>query len=381
MTNHSNMSICMISLEEHQFSDGNSNIELLIESRLPTTLDLILDKNTQLLFDQDVKDLRLYIARSLDKSSALGLLCCIRNMGWEITASNGYCHNDIVIRKFYYEKSLDLSKVQMIEPLKSKKNTRRASNLFRFDTTKKQDPNTSSTTSNLAEFSRAIEAATQETLKANEEFPRPSALKPRRSSIAEGKPSLVFKQLAERRKVSTNSSHPLDPKFANDSTEPHALIAERNEHRAASSPPPLKPKNSIPFSNSQSEEIKSLKKGNVGGLASMFAHQLSFQPGAPPPMRKRQGSPLLPLSRDSLLETEMLTGDQQLTTPTTSRPVTEKKRRPTAERRSIHISNMRMPLVASTSFDESDAVAPAAAASRLCEVKEGNFDNNSNQPQ
>jgi hypothetical protein len=61
----------------------------------------------------------------------------------------------------------------------------------------------------------------------------------------------------------------------------------------------------------------------------------------------------------------MLTGDQQLTTPTTSRPMTEKKRRPTSERRSIHISNMRMPLVASTSFDENDA-------NRLGEVKEGN---------
>lgn len=54
----------------------------------------------------------------------------------------------------------------------------------------------------------------------------------------------------------------------------------------------------------------------------------------------------------------MLTGDQQLTTPTTSRPITEKKRRPTSERRSNHISSMRMPLVASTSFDESDANPP-----------------------
>jgi hypothetical protein len=282
----------MISLEEHQFQDGNSNIELLIESRLPTTLDLILDKNTQLLFDQDMTNFRLYIARSLDKSSTLGLLCCIRNMGWEITASNGYYHNDVVIRKFYYEKSIDLSKIQIIEPLKSKRNSRMA---FHFDTTTKQEPNSSRTASNLAEFSRAIDSATQETLKNNEEFPRPSALKPRRSSIAEGKPSLVFKQLAERRKISTNSSHPLDPKFA-DGADANSPIADRIGHRASSSPPPLKSKNTIPFSNAQSEEIKSLKKGNVGGLASMFANQLAFQPGAPPPMRKKQGSPfsLLP---------------------------------------------------------------------------------------
>lgn len=281
------VSICMISLEEHQFSDGNSNIELLIENRLPTALDLILDKNTQLLFDQDLANLRLHIARSLDKSSVLGLLCCIRNMGWDISASNGYYHNDIVIRKFYYEKSIDLSKIQIIEPLKSKKNSRMA---FHFDTTTKQEPNSSRTASNLAEFSRAIDTVTQETLKNNEEFPRPSALKPRRSSIAEGKPSLVFKQLAERRKVSTNSSHPLDPKFA-DATEANPL-PDRIGYRASSSPPPIQSKNTIPFSDTslQSEEIKSLKKGNVGGLASMFANQLAFQPGAPPPMRKKQGS-------------------------------------------------------------------------------------------
>jgi hypothetical protein len=64
------------------------------------------------------------------------------------------------------------------------------------------------------------------------------------------------------------------------------------------------------------------------------------------------------------LESEQLTGDQLLSALTTSRPVTEKKRRPTAERRSVHIVGMRMPLVASTSFDEGDS-------SRLPEVNEG----------
>lgn len=65
-----------------------------------------------------------------------------------------------------------------------------------------------------------------------------------------------------------------------------------------------------------------------------------------------------------ILEVEESFGDQQLTTPTASRPVTEKRRRPTSERRSIHLSNMKMPLVASTSFDENDV-------SRLSGVSEG----------
>lgn len=285
------MSICMISLEEYQLSDGNSNIEILIENTLPTTLDLVLDKNTQLLFDQDANNSRLYIARSLDKGSVLSLLSCIRNMGWTISASNGYSSKDVITRKFYFEKSFDLTKIVVVEPLKSKKNTRMA---LRFDTKPTPEPNQA--TSNLAEFSRAIDRVTQESKNSNEEFPRPTSLKPRRSSIAEAKPSLVFKQLAERRKISTHSSHPLDPK----STEPVSNNAGENIpvpspalstdplHRSSSSPPPMK--TNLPFSSNPPEEMKSLKKGNVGGLANMFANQLVFQPGgAPPPIRKKPG--------------------------------------------------------------------------------------------
>lgn len=289
----------MISLEEHQFTDGNSNIELLIESTLPTTLDLILDKNTQLMFDQDANNLRLYIARSLDKGSVLSLLSCVRNMGWNIAASNGYYSNEIITRKFYFEKLLDLSKIVIIEPLKSKKNSRMA---LRFDTKPSSEPSSAQVASNLAEFSRAIDRATQEPQTSIDEAPRPTALKPRRSSIAEGKPSLVFKQLAERRKISTHSSHPLDPKFVTEAVStdaesapiPPAPLADRVLNRASSSPPPLRSiSTSVPFSNSQPEEIKSLKKGNVGGLANLFANQLVFQPGgAPPPMRKKTGQSL-----------------------------------------------------------------------------------------
>lgn len=227
----STMSICLISLEEHYLSDNNSNIEILIDSRLPSNLDNILDKNTQLLFDQDNNNNRIFIARSLDKSAVLTLLGCIRNMGWYIGASTGYTQNDIIIRKFYFEKSFDLSKIVLVEPLKSKRNSRLA---FHFDNSvTKPNSNSSSnslsssnsvpnnTSSDLAEFSRAIDKAQEAMSKSNskDEFPRPTTLKPRRSSIAEGKPSIVFKQLAERRKVTINSSHPLDPKFENNSDE------------------------------------------------------------------------------------------------------------------------------------------------------------------
>lgn len=222
-TQQTQMSICLISLEEHSLSDGNSNIEILIENRLPSNLDSILDKSTQLQFDQDTNNSRIYIARSLDKSAVLSLLGCIRNMGWHIGASTGYCHNDIIIRKFYFEKSFDLSKIVLVEPLKSKRNSRLA---FHFDpssssstknTTNQQESIPNKSTSDLAEFSRAIDRAQEAMSKPNssDEPPRPTTLKPRRSSISEGKPSIVFKQLAERRKVTINSSHPLDPKFEN----------------------------------------------------------------------------------------------------------------------------------------------------------------------
>jgi hypothetical protein len=307
------MSVCMISLEEHHFPDGNSNIELLIESRLPTTLDLILDKNTQLLFDQEATNLRIYIARSLDKGAVLSLLCCIRNMGWNISASNGYFLNDVAIRKFYFEKLIDLTKVVINEPMRAKRNSRRS--IIHFDTIPTPEVNSSRTASNLAEFSRAIDRATAapstpthatpiptqeqppQPPKPVEEFPRPSALKPRRSSIAEGKPSVVFKQLAERRKVSNNSSHPLDPKFTptDPLTQPPPPPMNDRQSRAASSPPPpLKSlTNAVPFSSSTATATGTTtmpKKGNVGGLASMFANQIMFQPGgAQPPIRKKQG--------------------------------------------------------------------------------------------
>jgi hypothetical protein len=322
------MSVCMVSLEEHHFpADGNSNIEILIESRLPATLELILDKNTQLLFDQDHTNSSVYIARSLDKGAVLSLLCCIRNMGWNISASNGFLQNDVVIRKFYWEKLIDLSKVVAVQPLKSKRNSRRS--IIHFDTLPTTEVNSSRTASNLAEFSRAIDRATagtpnvsapeittpstQESSPSLEDFPRPPALKPRRSSIAEGKPSLVFKQLAERRKVSNHSSHPLDPKFS--TTEPFVQpppppVAHRHQSRAASSPPPALT-NAVPFSSSSSSLSSNLpttatgttqmpKKGNVGGLANMFANQLMFQPGgAQPPIRKKQG--LIYLTSSALL--------------------------------------------------------------------------------
>lgn len=64
----------------------------------------------------------------------------------------------------------------------------------------------------------------------------------------------------------------------------------------------------------------------------------------------------------------MTPGDSILNTLTTSRPVTEKKRRPTAERRSMYVASMKAPLVPSASFDENDP-------SRLSLVKEGLHNN------
>jgi hypothetical protein len=301
-----NMSICLISLEEHHHRDGNSNIEILIENRLPPSLDSILDKNTQLLFDQDQINTRIFIARSLDSSAVLGLLSCIRNIGWHISASNGLYFNDIQIRKFYFEKLFDLSKIVLVEPLKSKRNSRMA---FHFDSSASTSSSANSSSNSvstkidssevsdravkLAEFSRAVERATQEavlkTNTADEEPPRP-ILKPRRSSISEGKPSIVFKQLAERRKISTNSSHPLDPKFS--TPEDRDVGQARVLNRASSSPPPLGnavPFSSVPPESTSGETAIQKKKGTVSGLANMFAnHQFMHQPGGPPPTIKKK---------------------------------------------------------------------------------------------
>ena len=232
------MSICLFTLEEHCFSDENSNLEILIDSRLPSTLEYILDKNTQLLFDQDVINSRIYIARSLDKCSVLNVIGCIRNMGWFVGASNGYCHNDVIRRKFYFEKSFDLSKIILVEPLKSKRNSRIAFHFEPSVTKLTQETNNSNnnneknniTSSNLIEFSRAIDKAQEEISKTNEEFPRQTTLKPRRSSIAEGKPSIVFKQLAERRKVTMNSSHPLDPKYDNNNENNTSITTQTSSN-------------------------------------------------------------------------------------------------------------------------------------------------------
>lgn len=67
-----------------------------------------------------------------------------------------------------------------------------------------------------------------------------------------------------------------------------------------------------------------------------------------------------------IIDIELTTGDGQLSTLTTSRPVTEKKRRPTAERRSMYVASMRAPLVPSASFDENDPL-------KLTKVHESNF--------
>jgi hypothetical protein len=107
--------------------------------------------------------------------------------------------------------------------------------------------------------------------------------------------------------------------------------------------------------------------GKVGGLANMFEGQLNFQRG---PMPKRRSSLAVGFkpggaglesttieSRSSSLSSPPAPIESpQLAALTFSRPVTERKRRPTpTQKHSIHISQMKRPLVQSASFEEAQA--------------------------
>lgn len=107
--------------------------------------------------------------------------------------------------------------------------------------------------------------------------------------------------------------------------------------------------------------------GKVGGLASMFEGQLNFQRG---PMPKRRSSLAVGFKpgeaaistidfesrATSLSSPPAPIESPQLAALTFSRPVTERKRRPTpTQKHSIHISQMRRPLVQSASFEEAQA--------------------------
>lgn len=195
----STTSICLITLEEFLKKDGYSDLEIQIESRLPDSLDLILDRNTLPLFDQDLNNPRLFSAHALDKISILGILSCVRNMGWIWATSNSYNQNDVVVRKFYFEKGVDLSKIVLTAPLAKRRSNRQ----FHFDPPTKD----SNSVSKVVDFNPPSQVVDQDLSLPPETTLRP-ALKARRSSIAEGKPSIVFKQMAEKRKLAI--SHPLD---------------------------------------------------------------------------------------------------------------------------------------------------------------------------
>lgn len=218
--------ICIVTLEERTAKDDiTSLVNITIDNRLPASLDSILDRNTQLLFDQDEDIIYQYRASLVDKITMVGILSCIRNSGWDWATSNAYSDSGAVIRTFYFEKTVDLSKVKPSAPAPSKRSARK---IMHFGATpvSTRTP-TSDLVSPVSESRHIIDEPPPPSGSDNVVFASP---KTRRASttIADVKTTNVFKHLAERRKLSQSSHHPLDLGSA-------ATIVEEPEEHAISS--------------------------------------------------------------------------------------------------------------------------------------------------
>jgi hypothetical protein len=215
--------ICIITVEECMMKDDFTPlVHITIDSRLPASLDSILDRNTQLLFDQDKDNIYQYKASLVDKVTMVGILSCIRNSGWDWATSNAYSEDGTVVKTFYFEKTIDLSKVKPSAPAHPKRSTRKVMHFGAAPV-----PNRTPSDGSLENGKSKEQTPTPPLSLDNVAFASP---KSRRASttIADGKTSNVFKHLAERRKLSQSSNHPLDLGSAGTITE------EPEEHAISS---------------------------------------------------------------------------------------------------------------------------------------------------
>ena len=388
-------SICIITLEEQTiYHDITSTLEVTIDSRLPPSLDSIIDRNIQLLFDQDPDNPQIYRAMLVDKVTMVGILSGIRNSGWEWGTSNGHSDDGKIIRNFYFEKKIDMSKIKLISQ-PPKRSTRKKVLHFGAPT---RTPSPGTNDSNGSANGQPLPPPA-----AAEEFIMTSPAS-RRASISEGKTTSVFKQLAERRKLSQSSHHPLDiSRLSIDEGEeepsdhaissaskfillllvlhemsyslsffgalgsPHRKSGDVSDKLNADKPKPPPPK----------------PPGKVGGLASMFESQLHLQ-GGPGNLQKRRSSLAVgfkpntmagfPSSSSSPVTSNKPPEPTSLAGLTSSRPTTERKRRPTpTQKHSIHISEMKRPLVKSASFEEAQANTPPPSSASIPEENESDL--------
>eukprot|EP00602_Paraphysomonas_sp_CaronLab_P003622 CAMPEP_0185031270 /NCGR_PEP_ID=MMETSP1103-20130426/18650_1 /TAXON_ID=36769 /ORGANISM="Paraphysomonas bandaiensis, Strain Caron Lab Isolate" /LENGTH=475 /DNA_ID=CAMNT_0027566745 /DNA_START=447 /DNA_END=1874 /DNA_ORIENTATION=- len=162
----------------------------------------------------------------------------------------------------------------------------------------------------------------------------------KRASITSGKStSTVFKQLAERRKEkSTNSNHPLETV-----EEPRQAAAGNGDTLPQHTASPSSVKSSVDCASKDDPG-----SGGVSGIASRIEGNIKFMQH-PPAKFTPSGSGSGDGNPGPPLESPTLVG------LTKSRPVTERRRRPTDnERHSLHLASMKRPLVQSASFEEYD---------------------------
>ena len=106
-------SICIVVVQERtQKEDIISHVSISVDSRLTPALDTLIDRDTQLLFDQDNVNPYEYKASLVDKVLMIGILSCIRSSGWDWGTSNGYIEDGTTVKNFYFEKKIDLAKAK-----------------------------------------------------------------------------------------------------------------------------------------------------------------------------------------------------------------------------------------------------------------------------
>ena len=223
--------ICIIVVEERTPRDDvTSTVSITVDSRLTPSLDNIIDRNTQLLFDQDNDNVYEYKASLVEKVMMVGILSCIRSSGWDWATSNGYTDDGGVVKNFYFEKKIDLSK------MKPATNTLKRSGrkVLHFGATSKKDssPRLNDTSDNG--ISTAIPNGQPPAMVGGELSLTHSPKQQRRaSSVHDTKTANIFKHLAERRKLSQSSNHPLDISTIIEKepeVEDHAISSASNTH-------------------------------------------------------------------------------------------------------------------------------------------------------